>query len=93
MSPIKRIMAGRTKRLRLKIVKYLEKKGPQNTQQIFDHLNKASYGGTTIQQVGNLRTKDPRFRAIGIVQTKSPQANQRYNIQVWDLTLDYKEWS
>ncbi len=93
MSPFKRIMTGKTKRLRLKIVKHLEKKGPQTTQQIFDHINKSSYGGTTLQQTTNVLSKDPRFRAIGFVQTKSPIENQRYNIQVWDLTLDYKDWS
>lgn len=91
--PIKRIMAGRTKRLRLKIVRFLEKKGPQNSQQIFDHLNKSSYSGATQQQVGNILSKDPRFRPVSRTQVLSPAQNQRYDIQIWDLSLDYKEWN
>ena len=92
LMPFKRIMAGRTKRLRLKIVRFLEKKGPQNSQQIYDYLNKSSYSGATQQQVGNILSKDPRFRPVSRTQVLSPAQNQRYDIQIWDLSLDYKEW-
>lgn len=95
----KKVFAGRTKRLRRKIIKYLELKGQASQSQIYEYLNNNSYGGTTSQQVANILAQDPRFRAIGSVKNTSiegsgnlPGSPRTWDVLVYDLSLDYKEW-
>lgn len=96
----KKVFAGRTKRLRKKIIKFLEQKGQASSTEIYEHLNSKTYGGTTPQQIGNILAQDPRFRAIGTTRNTSvegsgmlPGVARTWDVMVYDLSLDYKEWS
>ena len=95
----KKVFAGRTKRLRRKIIKYLEQVGQASSTEIFEYLNNNSYGGTTSQQVGNILAQDPRFRVIGTTKNTSlegsgylPGVAKSWDVLLYDLSLDYKEW-
>ena len=52
---------SRTRRLREAVLVLLEEKGTANTVEVFDHLNERFRWGATMNQVGNILAKDPRF--------------------------------
>ena len=56
---------SRTRRLREAVLVLLEEKGTANTVEVFDHLNERFRWGATMNQVGNILAKDPRFAKVG----------------------------
>ena len=51
-------MMSRTRRLREEVICLLEEKETANTVEIFDHLNERFRWGATMNQVGNIMSKD-----------------------------------
>ena len=59
---------SRTRRLREEVRVLLEEVGAANTVEIFDHLNDRFRWGATMNQVGNIMSKDNRFSKVGQVR-------------------------
>ena len=62
---------SRTRRLREEVICLLEEKETANTVEIFDHLNERFRWGATMNQVGNIMSKDSRFSKVGISGAQS----------------------
>ncbi|MDP6906393.1 MAG: DUF3860 domain-containing protein [Candidatus Thalassarchaeaceae archaeon] len=75
---------SRTKRLRKAVHTFLQKEGKANTVEVFDYLNERFSWGATMNQVGNILSKDRRFSKIGTVRGLFRGA--RYSVCVWTLT-------
>ena len=76
---------SRTKRLRAEI-ECLLKEGPANTVEIFDHLNDRFKWGATMNQVGNILAKDPRFAKVG--HQRGQFRGSVYTVCVWSLSTE-----
>ncbi len=87
----KLIWGGRTRRMRNNIIKFLEKVGSADTRTILNHINNKMSSGATMNQIGNVMAKDPRFIRIGDTTVKS-LTSTTHSLQVFKLTDDYKEW-
>jgi hypothetical protein len=74
---------SRTKRLREEVRVFLTERGRANTVEVFDHLNERFSWGATMNQVGNILSKDPRFEKVGIVRGFFRGA--RYSVCLWTL--------
>ena len=61
-------MMSRTRRLREEVICLLEEKETANTVEIFDHLNERFRWGATMNQVGNIMSKDSRFSKVGHIR-------------------------
>ena len=59
---------SRTRRLREEVICLLEEKETANTVEIFDHLNERFRWGATMNQVGNIMSKDSRFSKVGHIR-------------------------
>jgi hypothetical protein len=77
-------LMSRTKRLREEVKTLLGDLGEANTVEIFDHLNERFSWGATMNQVGNIMSKDSRFKKIGHVREYFRCG--RYTVCVWALT-------
>jgi hypothetical protein len=77
-------MMSRTMRLRGEVLILLGEKGTANTVEIFDHLNDRFRWGATMNQVGNIMAKDPRFSKVGHV--RGPFRGSVYTVCVWGLS-------
>ena len=88
----KYITAGRTKRMRNNIVRYLEKEQEGTTIDICNYINNVMHSGTTMNQLGNLLAKDPRFILISMKSVSGNYAGQSYRVQNYKLSEDYKDW-
>ncbi len=86
------IRAGRTKRMRNLIVSYLEKEGEVNTIEIYSHINDRMHSGTTMQQLGNIMAKDPRFITMETKRIRGA-CGQLYDVQLHRLASNYKSYS
>jgi hypothetical protein len=75
---------SRTKRLREAVVTFLEEEGRANTVEVFDYLNDRFSWGATMNQVGNILAKDPRFAKVGSVRGLFRGA--RYSVCLWSLS-------
>ena len=75
---------SRTRRLRSEVLAFLEDKGTANTVEIFDHLNDRFRWGATMNQVGNIMSKDSRFSKVGHV--RGPFRGSVYTVCVWGLS-------
>ena len=78
------ILMSRTRRLREEVLSLLEGKGTANTVEIFDHLNERFRWGATMNQVGNIMSKDSRFSKVGHV--RGPFRGSVYTVCVWGLS-------
>lgn len=78
----------KTLRLRMKIIDYLEKNGPQPTNIIQDHLNDTTRHGTTPAQLGNILAKNKEFRKVGKTM-KASIISGSYEVQVWGLSTEH----
>lgn len=76
--------ANRTYRLRNRVEKYLEKNKEASTGAIFEHINNTTRHGTTMNVLGNILAKDPRFQKTGITRVSSLNGG-RYTHMVWQL--------
>ncbi len=79
---------SRTKRLRAEVHAYLEKNGKSNTVDIFDHLNDRFSWGATMNQVGNILSKDRRFAKVGHIRDFF--RGGRYTVCLWQLASEVK---
>ena len=75
---------SRTRRLREEVLNLLEDIGTANTVEIFDHLNDRFRWGATMNQVGNIMSKDNRFSKVGHV--RGPFRGSVYTVCVWGLS-------
>ena len=87
----KLIWGGRTRRMRNNIVKFLEEVGSADTRTILTCINNKMSSGATMNQIGNVMAKDPRFIRIGDTGVKSI-TGASHSLQVFQLAKDYKEW-
>lgn len=78
----------KTLRLRMKIIDYLEKNGPQPTNIIQDYLNVTTRHGTTASQLGNILAKNKEFRKVGKTMKESILSGS-YEIQIWGLKNEH----
>ena len=76
----------RTRRLREEVICLLEEKETANTVEIFDHLNERFRWGATMNQVGNIMSKDSRFSKVGHI--RGPFRGSVYTVCVWGLSQD-----
>jgi len=74
---------SRTKRLREAVRVFLEDRSRANTVEVFDHLNERFSWGATMNQVGNILAKDPRFEKVGNV--RGYFRGGRYSVCLWAL--------
>ena len=77
---------SRTRRLREEVICLLEEKETANTVEIFDHLNERFRWGATMNQVGNIMSKDSRFSKVGHIW--GPFRGSVYTVCVWGLSQD-----
>ena len=77
---------SRTRRLREEVICLLEEKETANTVEIFDHLNERFRWGATMNQVGNIMSKDSRFSKVGHIT--APFRGSVYTVCVWGLSQD-----
>jgi hypothetical protein len=77
---------SRTRRLREEVICLLEEKETANTVEIFDHLNERFRWGATMNQVGNIMSKDSRFSKVGHI--RGPFRGSVYTVCVWGLSQD-----
>lgn len=73
----------RTRRLRNEIATYLTDR-EANTREIHDHLNEKFKYGATMHQVGNILSKDSRFKKAGICRAQGTVSG-RYTLAIWKL--------
>ena len=79
-------MMSRTRRLREEVICLLEEKETANTVEIFDHLNERFRWGATMNQVGNIMSKDSRFSKVGHI--RGPFRGSVYTVCVWGRSQD-----
>ena len=79
-------MMSRTRRLREEVICLLEERETANTVEIFDHLNERFRWGATMNQVGNIMSKDSRFSKVGHI--RGPFRGSVYTVCVWGLSHD-----
>jgi hypothetical protein len=89
----KLITAGRTKRMRNNVVAFLEKEGEGTSIDICNYINEVMHSGTTMNQLGNLLAKDPRFKLLSHKTVSGTIKGSRYKVQNYRLSEDYKEWA
>ena len=77
---------SRTRRLREEVICLLEEKETANTVEIFDHLNERFRWGATMNQVGNIMSKDSRFSKVGHI--RGPFRGSVNTVCVWGLSHD-----
>ena len=85
------IWGGRTKRIRNHCIKHLESVGSATTAELLEHINKSMFAGTTMNQICNVLSKDPRFTEFGTEPTQARDGGA-YLIQRYELAEDYQEW-
>ncbi len=73
----------KTKRIREKVKRYLEK-GPKSSIEILDMINNSCRHGSTMQQLGNVLAKDIDIIKIGYVK-RGGLVSGTYNIAEWAL--------
>jgi hypothetical protein len=73
----------RTRRLRNEIANFLIDR-EANTREIHDHLNSRFKYGATMNQVGNILSKDSRFKKTGTCQA-SGAISGNYTLLIWAL--------
>jgi len=83
-----KILVGRTKRLRQKIIKYLEEVEQADTADVYEYIKANSYWGATQNQIGNVLSKDPRFTHVGDTR----RAMGMHSLQIYKLANDYLDY-
>ena len=77
---------SRTRRLREAVLVFLGEKGNANTVEVFDHLNERFRWGATMNQVGNILAKDPRFAKVG--HQRGQFRGSVYTVCFWSLSAE-----
>ena len=81
---------SRTFRIRQRVKKLMMERDNLPTNVIFDHVNDTMTWGVTMQQLGNVLSKDKDIMPTGEVK-KQGSITGSYTIQTWSLTDEYKE--
>jgi hypothetical protein len=81
---------SRTFRIRQRVKQFMMKRDNSPTNILFDHVNETLSWGVTMQQLGNVLSKDKDIVATGMVKKKG-NISGTYTIQTWSLTDTYKE--
>ena len=81
---------SRTFRIRQRIKKFMMDGVDIPTNIIFDHINETLSWGVTMQQLGNILSKDKDIICTGTVRKKGNMTGT-YAINTWSLTDKYKE--
>jgi hypothetical protein len=79
----------RTTRIRQKLKKYLLDNGEKSTTHIFDYINSATKWGVTMQQLGNVLSKDKDIEQVGMVRKKGSLSGS-YVLCTWNLKPEYR---
>ena len=74
---------ARTTRMRELVVKILEEKEEAHTRATFDELNARMKWGATMNQLGNVLAKDPRFQKVSTERIGNLRGS--YSVCVWKL--------
>tara|TARA_R110002012_G_scaffold62914_1_gene165482 strand:- start:19057 stop:19530 length:474 start_codon:yes stop_codon:yes gene_type:complete len=77
-------------RLRIKIKKYLLEHGEANTTEISEYVNSTMRHGCTMQQLGNVLSKDKDIAKVGTI-FKAGHISGRYELCTWSLSSHYVE--
>jgi len=80
----------RTVRIREKVKKYLTSTDSAETGRIYDYINETSKWGVTMQQLGNILSKDKDIRQVGTVRKQGTMSGG-YDMMVWGLQPHYVE--
>jgi|TARA_R100001509_G_C4846921_1_gene208619 hypothetical protein len=83
-----KIFAGRTKRLRNAIIKFLKDKDQADTADIYEHIKRNTYWGESMMRISNVLSKDPRFELVG----ETRRAMGMHSLQIYKLADDYQEY-
>ena len=78
----------RTSRLRQRIKKYLLENGQANTTEISEYVNSTMRHGCTMQQLGNVLSKDKDITKVGTIR-KAGSLSGRYEMCIWSLSSHY----
>lgn len=78
----------RTARLRQNVKKYLLENGQANSTEISEHINSTMRHGCTMQQLGNVLSKDKDIAKVGITR-KTGALTGRYDLCIWSLSPNY----
>jgi hypothetical protein len=73
----------KTARIRIEVKKFLTE-GIKNSLEILDHINKKFRHGSTMQQLGNVLSKDRDIVKVGIT-FRAGITNGKYKICEWAL--------
>lgn len=79
----------RTVRIRERIKKYLTVHGETSTIRLGEHLNDSMKWGVTMQQLGNVLSKDKDIVCVGHTKSANTASGGRYKVMVWKLTPEY----
>tara|TARA_Y100000004_G_C8945728_1_gene426200 strand:+ start:191 stop:673 length:483 start_codon:yes stop_codon:yes gene_type:complete len=81
---------SRTFRIRQRVKKFMMDGVDIPTNVIFDHINETLSWGVTMQQLGNILSKDKDIICTGTVRKRGSMTGT-YTINTWSLTDKYKE--
>ena len=70
--------------MRSAVVDFLHERGQANTSEIFEHLNNRFCWGATMNQLGNVLARDPRFMKSGFDDGHVP-GGFRMRVCIWSL--------
>jgi len=79
---------SRTVRIRARIKKYLAERGEANTVELAEYLNSTLTWGVTMQQLGNVLSKDKDIVQRGTTR-KGNILGGGYKVMVWGLAPHY----
>ena len=60
-------------------IKYLKENGSAPTGAIYDHINDTTRHGTTMNVLGNILAKDPRFKDVGTARIRARSSTYTHN--------------
>ena len=75
---------ARTARVRQKIIKCLTEYGEANSLEVYAYIKKETRHGATMQQIGNLLSKDKRIEKTGMTRVGGV-TYESYKVATWKL--------
>ena len=81
----------RTVRIRERIKRYLMAHGETSTIRLGEHLNDSMKWGVTMQQLGNVLSKDKDIVQVGHTRSANTACGGRYKVMVWELRPEYRD--
>ena len=68
------------------MVALLKERGECNTREIYHHLNRNTKWGATMNQVGNIMSKDLRFEKVDRTERIGAVISGSYPVCIWRLS-------